>query len=270
MGAALPIERTSMVMTESLKKYTAILAYDGTAYHGWQAQKNLLSIETVLKNCFKKTFGKHLASLVAASRTDAGVHADGQVILFKYALDLNPDHIKKIMNDNLPSDIHFITIKNAAVHFHPWYNVVVKEYHYLMSNVRPRPYHSRFVAYVRGKMNIEKLKEALNIFVGIHDFVAFSTDVQPKDDICTVKTIDYIEVVYDHLYDAWRVIFKGKSFLRHMIRRIVGAAIFISQHESRSLDLIKMSLEFKKRMAEFPTASSNGLILKSIYYDKGL
>jgi tRNA pseudouridine38-40 synthase len=261
----------TLVKTLLLKKYVAILSYDGTAYHGWQAQNKVLSIEMTLKNCFKKTFGLPVHSLIAASRTDAGVHAQGQVISFKYSIDKDPDSIKKIINDKLPSDIHFVTIKYAQDDFHPWYNVRTKEYWYFFSLTRPIPQHSRFVAYVRGAVNIEKLQLALNLFIGTHNFTAFSTQEGKANALDKrVKTIDSIDIFYDHIVNAWSIRVRGQSFLRHMIRRIVGAALFVSQNELRSLDLIVRSLKYKRREAEFPTAASNGLMLKAIYYDKGL
>lgn len=251
-----------------MTKYAAILAYEGTNYHGWQAQEQVPSIECTLKKVFKRTIGAP-SCLVAASRTDAGVHALGQVIMFKHHINMNPEKLKKIINDALPQDILIKSLMHARDNFHPWYDVTKKEYIYSFSTVRPLPEKSRFIWYCRSFVNIEHLIKALNIFVGTHDFAAFATleHTTQKDSI---KTIHSIACEYIEQYTYWNIKIIGPSFLRHMIRRIIGAAIFLAQHKHIPLEIVAESLFLKKRMLEFPTAPAQGLLLHTITYDKGL
>src|SRR5438105_1493444 len=116
-----------------MSRYKIILAYDGTRFSGWQKQPGKISIEQTIEDTFKKAFKKDLQCL-AASRTDAGVHAMGQVLLGIYDLDLSPDRVLKIWNDRLPIDIKIRSIEPAADQFHPWYNIELKEYHYYLSD----------------------------------------------------------------------------------------------------------------------------------------
>lgn len=249
-------------------KYAAIIAYEGTAYCGWQAQPNVPSIESTLKKVFQKTVGAPFC-LVAASRTDAGVHASGQVIMFKHTVIMKPERLKKILNDALPQDIMIQELIHAHANFHPWYNVDKKEYIYSFSLIRPLPEKSKFVWYCRSLIDIERLKQALALFVGTHNFAAFAT-INKDPESNTIKTIYSIDCSYVPEHTYWQVKISGPSFLRHMIRRIVGAAIFIAQHKALSLDLITQTLIQKKRIIEFPTAPAQGLLLHSITYHKGL
>jgi tRNA pseudouridine38-40 synthase len=251
-----------------MTKYAAIIAYEGTAYYGWQAQPTVPSIELTLKKVFQKTIGTPFC-LVAASRTDAGVHALGQVIMFKHALAIEPERLKKIINDSLPQDIMIKELVQAHSDFHPWYNVKEKEYIYSFSLVRPLPEKSKFVWYCRSSVDIERLTHALSFFVGTHDFTAFAT-IEKDLQAVTIKTVCSIACSYVPEYTYWHIKITGPSFLRHMIRRIVGAAIFIAQHQTLSLDIITQTLVQKKRIIEFPTAPAQGLLLHTITYDKGL
>lgn len=249
-------------------KYAAIIAYEGTAYCGWQAQPNVPSIESTVKKVFQKTVGAPFC-LVAASRTDTGVHASGQVIMFKHAIKLDPERLKKILNDALPQDIMIKELVHAHTDFHPWYDVKEKEYMYSFSLHRPLPEKSKFVWYCRSSIDIEHLTQALSFFVGNHDFAAFATITKDQED-STIKTIYSIDCSYIPTHAYWQIKITAPSFLRHMIRRIVGAAFFMAQHQKLSLDLIAQALLQKKRLLEFPTASAQGLLLHSITYHRGL
>jgi tRNA pseudouridine38-40 synthase len=251
-----------------MTKYAAILAYEGTAYYGWQAQACVPSIESTLKGAFKRTVGTPL-SLVAASRTDAGVHALGQVVMFKHNLNISPDRLQKNLHDSLPQDILIKKMVVAPNNFHPWYNVLAKEYIYSFSTKRPLPEKSKFVWYSRSSICIERLIEVLNSFVGTHDFAAFAT-IEHGMGKKTIKNIHSIICDYVPDYSYWSIKITAPSFLRHMIRRIVGASIFFAQHTQLPLDIIIESLALKTRKIELPTAPAKGLVLNTITYDKGL
>jgi tRNA pseudouridine38-40 synthase len=118
-------------------------------------------------------------------------------------------------------------------------------------------------------VNIERLKQTLSLFVGAHNFAAFATITKDQEN-STTKTISSIACSYIPEYTYWQIKIIGHSFLRHMIRRIVGAAIFMAQHQTLPLNLITQALLQKKKIIELPTAPAQGLLLNTITYHKGL
>jgi tRNA pseudouridine38-40 synthase len=257
----------SCIKKNNLTKYAAQIAYDGTAYYGWQEQAGLPTIESTFKRVLTKTIGAPV-NLAAASRTDAQVHASGQIVMFTHHLHIEPQKLKKIVNDNLPQDIFVHDMVHARADFHPWYDVAYKEYQYRVSLTRPCPRQSRYVWYYKGKVDLQHLSDCITYFEGTHSFNAFAT--LEKKDADSVKTIKKVTLHYNEPSDEWHISIIGHSFLRHMIRRIVGASLYMAHHTQLPLSLIKQSLEEKKRIIELPTAPGHGLTLTTITYSKGL
>jgi tRNA pseudouridine38-40 synthase len=255
------------IVQKSVTKYAASLVYDGTAYYGWQSQSLLPSIESTVRRVLTKTVGAPL-QLVAASRTDAHVHARDQIIMFTHVRAVDPAGLHKLLNDHLPSDIFVKKIVYARSDFHPWYDVACKEYHYFFSTKKPEPLVGRYTWYVRKPFCPYHLTRVLSYFVGTHSFDAFAT-LEHTDQNCK-KHIKSIQLHYFPSNDLWCLKIKGHSFLRHMIRRIVGAALYLAQRKDISLTVVSQSLAQKKRILEFPTAPAHGLTLYNITYHKGL
>lgn len=241
-----------------------VVSYDGTNYHGWQAQPKTITIAGTLQNTFKKTFGAEIL-ILGASRTDAGVHARGQVAIFSSDLDLPVDRILFAWNNMLPDDIVITSLELADPDFHPHYNVKQKTYCYTVYAQRPCPFTTRYGWYYYKQLNIDRLRAALNQFLGTHDFRAFCT-IENVVIENTVRTIDSIDVLYDTELGVYRIEIKGEKFLRYMIRRMVGAAVKIAADETISLDLITKTLEKKDPSHELPNAPACGLTLMNIEY----
>jgi tRNA pseudouridine38-40 synthase len=244
-------------------KYKMILAYDGSNYCGWQKQHASPSIEGTLKKSFSKTFGTPLFC-VASSRTDSGVHALGQVVLCKFDFDLPATRIAKIWNDALPSDILIRSLEAVTDQFHPWYNIERKEYYYHVVTAHALPFLSGYAYYYRAPFDHEKMKLALQLFVGTHDFTAFAHADERRENM--VRTVDAIEAVYLKRFGVWQLRIVGKKFMRHMIRKMVGAAIYVASDVRRSPLLIADALRAKKRVHELPTAPAHGLLLRKVVY----
>jgi tRNA pseudouridine38-40 synthase len=253
---------------QSAIKYAVCLIYDGTAYYGWQAQRSLPSIESVMRRVLTKTVGAPL-TLVAASRTDTQVHARGQIVMFTHMRKMDLACLHKLLNDHFPSDIFVKEVVYARSDFHPWYDVACKEYHYFFSTTKPEPLVGRYTWYVRKSFCAYHLARVVSYFVGIHSFDAFATLERTKDQNCK-KRITSIKLHYFPSNDLWCLKIKGHSFLRHMIRRIVGAALYLAQRKEIPLTVISESLAQKRRVLEFPTAPGHGLTLYKITYHKGL
>lgn len=243
--------------------YKLIIAYDGTEYQGWQEQPHKNTVKDTLVAAFKVVF-KCESYLVAASRTDAGVHALGQVALVRTTLALDPVLLQRAWNNALPSSISIRSIQRVDQSFHPQKNVFQKTYWYHFCLERPLPFIGRFVWRFPQAIDSEKLKECLQVFIGTHDFRSFcSSDYQ--DD--TVRTIDDIRLVYLKRYNVYRIEVCGQRFLYNMIRRIVGAALYVASRNNLSEDDLKRAIDAKNPEQILPNAPAHGLLLYKIVYE---
>lgn len=244
-------------------KFVILISYDGLNYSGWQMQKKEVTISSILQESFETIFDKDLR-LVGASRTDAGVHALGQIALVDTSLEIDKNSLLDCWNKRLPKDINIRAIQLAPENFHPLKNVEKKVYYYHFFLQRPLPFISRYGLLCKHPVDLEKLNEALKIFVGTHDFRSFCTGYEQEN---TVRTIDEIKVVYLKNFKIYRIIIVGKSFLRHMIRRIVGAALDIAMREDKNVEDIIWALQQKNPHQQLPNAKPHGLLLRRIFYN---
>lgn len=245
-----------------MKKYKIIVAYDGTDYHGWQIQPHNLTICQILQDRFYSVFGKKI-KIIGASRTDAGVHALGQVAMFNIDFIIDLDVLKMAWNNLLPDNIIIRKIDEVDELFHPQENVKQKTYYYHIFQNRPLPFISRYGYFPNKLLNENKLKDALQIFVGKHDFRSFCTGYEQES---TIRTIDSIDIVKFKRFGVIRIEIKAQSFLRYMIRRIVGASLDIACSYSRSVNELQKALEQKNPEQQFTTAPAKGLLLYKIIY----
>lgn len=243
--------------------YKLIIAYDGTEYQGWQYQKNVNTITNTLLDSFKKIFNKE-CYIIGASRTDAGVHAMEQVARLQTSLDIDCNKLMFALNNGLPKDITITLIEKTNKLFHPIKKVSEKTYYYHFFIENPLPFTQRYGYYYHhGPIDLGKLQECLNIFIGQHDFRSFSTGNEMNS---TIRTINSIDLKFIPELNAYRIIIKGKSFLHHMIRRVVGACLFVaSSNNLTKLNLIK-ALEEKNANQNLPNAPAKGLMLFKIIY----
>lgn len=259
-----------------MQKYKIIIAYDGTDYFGWQRQPE--GVPTVcgqIEKIFKVVFKKDVA-LSGASRTDCGVHAMGQAATFNIDFEITPEKLLYVLNSSLPGDIFIRKLEPVSQDFNIHRNVESKTYYYHFFLKRPLPFVQRYGWHCEFPINIEKLKQALSVFMGTHDFRSFCTGDERED---TVRTIDNIYVEYLHRFNAYRIVVQGPGFLRYMIRRIVGAAIEVAKEKSKDkeqnylvrpeidIEYLKKALEEKNPAQPYlPNAPSKGLLLYKIKY----
>lgn len=242
--------------------YSLIIAYDGTNYQGWQQQDKGPTVCGELKKVFKSIFKKEV-SIVAASRTDAGVHADFQVARIRTELNLDADHLKKIWNRGLPRDILIKSLEKVTDDFHPQRNVKQKTYKYKVFQVIPSPFVQRYGLFCDYSIDIKKLKKCFKVFIGEHDFRSFCTGYEMDS---TIRSIDSIELKILKKENAFEIIFKGKSFLRYMIRRIVGACLEVASNKKLDVSILQVALAQKNPQQNLPTAPAKGLMLCKIDY----
>jgi len=250
-----------------MRRYKLIIAYDGTMYHGWQIQNNKPTIAQTLQDTFAQVFSERV-TIVGVSRTDAGVHAHGQLATFttdnNNFSNLDLSKIKYAWNNLLPPDIVITELSEVPVSFNPFYNIDYKIYCYYFFIQRPSPFVSRYGWQIRSGICLQKLKTALSVFVGTHNFQAFVTGDDRGDD--TVRSIDSIDLEYDEQICAYKIIIKGPKFLRHMIRRIVGASIEVALRSDLSVNCLQLMLENHTLSRTLVSAPARGLVLHKIIY----
>jgi tRNA pseudouridine38-40 synthase len=246
-----------------MPSYKLTVAYDGTDYHGWQWQPQQRSIDRVLRETFLATFRQDELYLVGASRTDAGVHAEGQVVRVMTKLNLTPEKLLYVWNKALPDDIVITDVIEIDESFHPQRQVVTKTYEYTFFTKRPEPLVQRFGLYIPHEVDMQKLARCLSVFVGTHDFRTFCKEEPEKD---TIRTIESISLGPCQKMGGIKIKVVGKSFLRYMIRRIVGAALTAATRKDITQNDLKRSLLEKKLSKVLPTAGAKGLSLKKIEY----
>lgn len=242
--------------------YRIVVAYDGTAYRGWQDQNNATTVSGALADAFEKVFFQK-ARILGASRTDAGVHALGQVAIVRTIVDINPENMLQAWSKAIPTDITLRSIQKLDKLVHPHDGVIEKTYAYYIFLERPLPFYQRFGWYIYKPLNLDTLQKALNVFLGEHDFRSFCTG---DDLVDTIRTIDSVKVSYVSCWNAYKIEIKGKSFLRYMIRRIVGACITIATSSKFNLNDLKNILEKKNPCHTLPNAPAKGLVLEQIVY----
>jgi len=241
--------------------YRLLIAYDGTDYFGWQRQPDQPTIAGVLENRFESVFKKPI-SITGASRTDAGVHALGQVASFSLDTPIDPKKLMFAWNNALPKDILIRSLSCVPDDFHPQRDVVEKTYYYHFFQERPLPFVARY-GFFCGPIDEQKLHEGLKIFIGTHDFRSFCTGYEAES---TIRTINAIEYMHFKRYGISRIAVKGPGFLRYMIRRIVGACLDVASYKSKSIDVLQYALDEKNPHQHLHVAPSRGLLLHGISY----
>lgn len=245
-----------------MKKFKIIVAYDGSDFYGWQVQPEQQTVAGVLQDTFKEVFGKEI-TIAAASRTDAGVHALGQTAGFTTDLIIAENDLLNAWQNRLPESILIRSIQEVPLDWNPRANVKQKTYHYHFFQERALPMAARYGYYYRYPVNLEKLKQALELFVGTHDFRSFCTGDEYEN---TVRTIDEVSVEYLEPFKAYRIIIKGPGFLRYMIRRISGACLEVASRDNLTLVDLQKVLDAKNPLQLLPTAPAKGLMLYKIDY----
>jgi tRNA pseudouridine38-40 synthase len=245
-----------------MRNLKLVLEYDGAAYCGWQRQANGLSIQQVLEEKISIMTGEAV-KVIGSGRTDAGVHALGQVAHFKTASTIPGIHFIKGINSLLPRDIAVVALQEVHSTFHARYDAKSKVYRYQIVHGSVRPVLLRQYAwFVPGPLNLEPLCEAARQFSGTHDFSSFcSVHSDARDHIRTISDIR-IEAGSHRLI---RIEIEADGFLRHMVRGIVGTLVEIGRGKRLASDVQAM-MQAKDRRHGGMTAPPQGLFLKEVKY----
>ncbi|MDO5541327.1 MAG: tRNA pseudouridine(38-40) synthase TruA [Eubacteriales bacterium] len=244
-----------------MKRVKLIVAYDGTNYNGWQIQPNGITIEEMLN--------KHLTELlqepikvIGASRTDAGVHALGNVAVFDTNARMPAEKISYAMNTRLPQDIRIQNSCEVQADFHPRFCKTIKTYEYRILNRRfPDPTRRLYSLFYYYPLDVEKMRSAAGYLVGEHDFKSLCTHKEEVEN--TVRTIYSVDITKE--IDEISIRIKGNGFLYNMVRIIVGTLLRVGSGYYEP-GYMKELLEARDRQAAGETAPPQGLTLLKIEY----
>jgi|DewCreStandDraft_4_1066084.scaffolds.fasta_scaffold00022_221 tRNA pseudouridine38-40 synthase len=242
------------------------LEYDGTNYAGWQIQPNAKTIQEELEHAIKKIVGFPLKT-VGAGRTDAGVHAKGQVVSIPLSIDF-PVPIQKIpqaFNSNLPSDIKVKSAVTLPYSFNARFDALAREYSYTLL-LKDSVFLKRFALVIKYDLDLALLEESAKLFIGKNNFTTFSKlNEETKHHFCNVMISEWQKIGEDIL--QYRI--KADRFLYGMVRALVGAMIDVARGK-RKIDDIKKALKNKERSQASPLVQPQGLVLEKVYYSKKL
>lgn len=252
-----------------MNNYKLILQYDGTRYSGWQKQGNTdNTIQAKLETIAGKLTGTP-TDVNGSGRTDAGVHALGQVANFRCEkIFADTDYIRDYFNHALPMDIRVISVEEAPTRFHARLNAKEKHYRYVIDNaVVPDVFERRYAARIpvehepRISYDIAEMKKAAAYLTGEHDFKSFCDNRHMKKS--TVRTIRDVRIANDN--DRITLDFYGNGFLYHMVRILTGTLLEVGSAQRPAGDIIRILQSLDRREAGF-TAPAQGLFLVEVKY----
>ncbi|CUU09626.1 tRNA pseudouridine38-40 synthase [Candidatus Kryptobacter tengchongensis] len=242
-----------------MRNLKLLIEYDGTNFVGWQVQPNGRSVQGEIKNAIKKIINEEV-NLIGASRTDAGVHARGQVANFKCKSKISTESLKKALNSILPDDIVIHLIEEVGLDFHARYDAVEKTYRYFITRNKIAIGRNYFW-FVKYDVDFEKLKKCAELIIGEHDFEIFSKKgTNVKNYICYVKKAEWQN-------EGERLIFEitANRFLYGMVRGLVGAMIDVARGRF-DFEIFQKILFEKFRDIEIMHAPACGLVLERVEY----
>ena len=242
-----------------VQNYKLVLSYDGTAYHGWQIQPNKKTIQGVLEEILFR-FRSKRCPVHGAGRTDAGVHALGQVAHFKASLDLDEKQLLRALNGQLPEDIRVLSLIKAEETFHARKSAQSKIYQYrIINSPLISPFLVRYTLHWPGKLDIERMKAAAALFQREADFSTFSSNrlLPPVRNVMRSEVhVSADEILYT---------VEANGFLKYMVRTLVGTLMEVGKLKMEPA-FIEDLFARRSRSLETPTAPAKGLCLLKVNY----
>lgn len=245
-----------------MNRYKCIIAYDGSGFSGYQVQPKKRTVQSVIEAVLTKMHKGSPVKISASGRTDAGVHAKGQVVHFDSPLSLPLEKWELALNSMLPEDISVLSVEEADPAFHARFDANGKEYRYYLNQSPKRdPFQRNYAFHYPYPLNLEAMREASAYLLGTHDFSSFCsarTEVEDK-----VRTIETIEILQDEKRVSFR--FVGNGFLYNMVRILVGTLIEVGSGKRQPEEIVEI-LDKRDRRYAGKTAPGQGLYLWKVYY----
>lgn len=250
------------------------IAYDGTDFSGWQAQPGQSTVQGALADVLEKLTQRRL-TIYAAGRTDAGVHATGQVVNFKTQSALSVEEFQHAFNSLLPPTIRVNSADEVGPDFHSRWDALAKTYRYRIYRGRVvPPFLWKYVQHDPHELNFDAMSEAARHYIGEHDFTTFAASTGSEEDdrermtVRTIYNFDLQRTVSANFHpsaEEWVFVVRGKSFLRYMVRKLVGTLVEVGRGKLVPGDLPEL-LELRDRSKSGPTMPPHGLCLESVEY----
>lgn len=255
-----------------MKYIKLIIEYDGTNYQGWQTQRSGQTIQDIMSKTISGITGEQI-KLTSAGRTDAGVHALGQVAVFRTDSILSADTLKRALNAKFPRDMRILAAEELDSEFHPRYRAVKKSYFYLIEKTQKQSvFLHRYTWRIPVRLDIDSMSKAAALLLGEHDFSAFrGAGCGARTTIRTIHSItlsryDSIDFMAARIQgDFIKIQIEANAFLRHMVRNIVGTLTEVGKGRIQPETVIDILNSHDRKMAG-PTAPAKGLFLEKVYY----
>ena len=246
-----------------MRNIKIILKFVGTGFHGWQIQKNGITVQELVTEALKKITGEDDIYVVGCGRTDAGVHAEAYVANFRTNASIPSERLPYALNAVFPDSVVCLSAADTYDDFHAGKSALNKTYTYSILNSLIRdPFFEPYTYYVKYPLDIDAMKKAAGFFVGTHDFVGFaSVGYSVKT---TVRTIYSIEIIKND--DIIKIKINGNGFLYNMVRIIAGTLIFVGNGRINAEDIPEI-IESRKREKAGITAPAKGLCLTEVNYE---
>lgn len=245
------------------KNIRLIMQYEGANYHGWQRQKDEVTIQELVEDKLRIMTGRPVA-VYASGRTDSGVHALHQVCNFLTETKIPPESIKNGLNSLLPNDIYISKAEYAEPGFHSRYSAKSKSYEYRILNTRDIDiFLSRYVWHIKDDLNFDEIRKCLSLLTGKHDFTAFRSS--GTSNVNPVREIFRAELTETHEDGTVRFYFEAEGFLKHMVRNIVGTIVDAGKGKITSREFQEI-IESKDRKRAGCKAPPQGLFLTMVKY----
>ena len=243
-----------------MARFKIYLEYEGTRYSGWQVQKNARTVQGEINSALRDVLKTEDFEFYGSSRTDAGVHALGQVAHLEAKTMLAPEIIRMKVNDILPADINILEVEKAHQTFHARHDAVGRSYLYQISR-RRTALGKRFVWWINDNLDVSRMREASKLFVGMKDFQSFTSD--DPEEKSTKVLIEDVEIGEDRALILIRI--HGSHFLWKLVRQVVGVIAEVGRGKL-SLDEVEHFLQVKSDAPAKLTAPPSGLFLERVYY----
>ena len=247
--------------------YKLLLQYDGTDFHGWQIQDGFRTVQGELTSALSLIEGRSV-NVHGSGRTDAGVHAEGQVASVEIQREITPEKLRAAINGNVGKDVRVLSAEVVDAEFHARYSAVEKSYVYRIVNGPViSPFWSRYAHHDARKLDLDRMRSAAELFLGRHDWTAFSaTQSDVEDRVRTINHLDVSERFDERAHDSiLEIRVTAEGFLRYMVRTIAGTLMAAGRGELNN-DAINEAISTGQRPRAATTAPACGLTLVSVRY----
>ncbi len=241
-------------------RFKLTIEYDGSRYAGWQVQKGERTVQGAFFDACKKIFGETRFEFFGSGRTDAGVHALGQVAHLDVDAKISAERLMLSLNDNLPYDVNVLAVEQVNSKFHARFDAVERSYIYLITK-RRTAFGKSNAWWIRDELDVEAMRKAAKEMIGRHDFTSFTDkNAETPNTIVVINSI----MIYE-IGDEIAIHITGSHFLWKMVRRMVGVLVELGRGKITLVDIDNMFDTYSSLPAKL-TAPAAGLYLEHIYY----